>query len=554
MRRAQWAARAAVVVTLVLLVWSAWQLYATSDLPAAAAPDDIAASVYRIRLGLITFGLSMLLLVTVLMAQLPRFSRPTGTRQAEEPSVWKEAIAEASFDGVILVDSAGLIRTFGNGAEQIFGYRAPELIGQNLLRLFPSGAERTGSAAGDSLDDPSSRVTGRCKNGDEIALDLRMARIPVNGETRSLIVVRRPESPQRAEETSIDARTLAVAMDCFTPAVVILAREGMISLCNRSCELLTGRPRSSLLGVNFAKGFCNPADAGFVRKQIAALSQETSPIQLESELPIHGALPVLIQWTLAATEIPGGAHEIVAVGERVGRLEAAGATGGSSSELVATEVARLLNHHLTSILGYSDLLMETVRSDDPMREGLAEIQSAGHRIAELASALEDIGHSQQEGTDAVDVHEALAAYARGFPGRLSTGRVLMLGLDAGRCVAMTNVWCLEQALDRLLRLAVRFAPAGDALIIRTSNETADGGRQSLVLDLFHAGDSGGRAATDEGPYREDGLDLATAHCMVSCGGGVIDAASCSAHGVAFRIRLPLHTVATRPSRGAELHR
>jgi len=47
------------------------------------------------------------------------------------------AILEAAVDGVIVIDDKGLIRLFNQGAEQLFGYSADEVLGRNVACLMP---------------------------------------------------------------------------------------------------------------------------------------------------------------------------------------------------------------------------------------------------------------------------------------------------------------------------------------------------------------------------------------------------------------------------------
>jgi two-component system sensor kinase FixL len=47
------------------------------------------------------------------------------------------AIQEASIDGIVTIDTRGIMQTFNPAAERIFGYSAAEAIGQNVKMLMP---------------------------------------------------------------------------------------------------------------------------------------------------------------------------------------------------------------------------------------------------------------------------------------------------------------------------------------------------------------------------------------------------------------------------------
>jgi two-component system, LuxR family, sensor kinase FixL len=48
------------------------------------------------------------------------------------------ALLEATPDAVVLISGKGLIEAFNAGAERVFGYRADEILGQNVARLMPT--------------------------------------------------------------------------------------------------------------------------------------------------------------------------------------------------------------------------------------------------------------------------------------------------------------------------------------------------------------------------------------------------------------------------------
>jgi two-component system sensor kinase FixL len=66
----------------------------------------------------------------------------TERRQAEEALLGTDtrtrAILEAAVNGIITIDEKGIIESFNQAAERLFGYPAEEVIGQNVSMLMPS--------------------------------------------------------------------------------------------------------------------------------------------------------------------------------------------------------------------------------------------------------------------------------------------------------------------------------------------------------------------------------------------------------------------------------
>src|SRR5262245_58754792 len=58
-------------------------------------------------------------------------------RQVETRDAWLAAIVESSDDAIITKDLNGIITTWNNGAQRIFGYTADEAIGKPVAILIP---------------------------------------------------------------------------------------------------------------------------------------------------------------------------------------------------------------------------------------------------------------------------------------------------------------------------------------------------------------------------------------------------------------------------------
>jgi PAS domain S-box-containing protein len=65
------------------------------------------------------------------------FQDVTDLKRAEEASRWLAAIVESSDDAIITKDLNGIITSWNQGAEQLFGYSANEIIGKPVTVLIP---------------------------------------------------------------------------------------------------------------------------------------------------------------------------------------------------------------------------------------------------------------------------------------------------------------------------------------------------------------------------------------------------------------------------------
>ncbi|GGW51914.1 bifunctional diguanylate cyclase/phosphodiesterase [Alishewanella tabrizica] len=116
----------------------------------------------------------------------------------DEKSQQMQAIVESMLDGVISIDSHGLILTFNQAAEEIFGYRGEEILKQNINILMGSPhREHHNNYLSNYINRGISDVTGRVreldalhKNGHTFPIELSVVAVKMAGETSFIGIVR----------------------------------------------------------------------------------------------------------------------------------------------------------------------------------------------------------------------------------------------------------------------------------------------------------------------------------------------------------------------------
>jgi PAS domain S-box-containing protein len=110
-------------------------------------------------------------------------------RQSE--ARWR-AVVESAVDGIVVIDARGRIEAFNPAAEQLFGYREAEVIGQNVNVLMPAPYhdEHDGYLARylvsgvPTIIGAGREVTGRRRDGTTFPLHLSVGEMVVAGERR----------------------------------------------------------------------------------------------------------------------------------------------------------------------------------------------------------------------------------------------------------------------------------------------------------------------------------------------------------------------------------
>jgi PAS domain S-box-containing protein len=106
-----------------------------------------------------------------------------------------QAILDGAFDGIITIDEQGVIASFNHAAEVIFGYRAEQIIGNNLLQLMPRHSRDSNADQNPikNLNDSlgiGQELIGLRKSGKEFEMELALSAIEDEGKTSYVGVIR----------------------------------------------------------------------------------------------------------------------------------------------------------------------------------------------------------------------------------------------------------------------------------------------------------------------------------------------------------------------------
>ncbi len=136
----------------------------------------------------------------------------TARKQADlalqESLLHTQAILDNMFDGVITINTQGIIESFNTAASHIFGYVADDVLGQNIAMLMPT---RNQNQPESDLNSYSSNlnsealnvlreVEGRRKNGGAFPMSLSITKILRAGKITFVGVIRDISQQRRDEE------------------------------------------------------------------------------------------------------------------------------------------------------------------------------------------------------------------------------------------------------------------------------------------------------------------------------------------------------------------
>jgi two-component system cell cycle sensor histidine kinase/response regulator CckA len=228
---------------------------------------------------------------------------------------------------------------------------------------------------------------------------------------------------------------------------------------------------------------------------------------------------------------------------------------------LAGGVAHDFNNMLTAIIGFSDLLLQSHRPNDPFFQDIMNIKQNANRAAGLVGQLLAFSRQQTLRPERVVINDVLADLNI-LLGRL-LGETVELKVIHGRDLwpVMADVNQLNQVMLNLAVNARDAMPEGGRLVVRTANVpssdalriAAEGGQEGLAPGdyvMIEIADTGTGMSpevrakifepffTTKDVGKGTGLGLSTVYGIVKQSGGAIAVESTQGAGTTFRVLFP----------------
>jgi len=320
------------------------------------------------------------------------------------------AVIETAVDGIILIDARGLVLVFNPACETLFGYRAAEVIGQNVKLLMPPPFREGHDGYLDSYRRTGERkiigigreVVGRRKDGSTFPMDLSVGEMQEGGETIFVGIIHDISERKRHEQALRDseARVRAV-LDTAVDGVILINSRGSILVFNPACEKLFGYGADEVVGRNvrilMPPPFRDEHD-GYIanyhttgERKIIGIGRDvtgqrkdgsTFPMHLSVGEARHGDEPSfvgIIHDLTERTEAEARVRELTAELVHTSRLSAMGQLSSS--------IAHELNQPLTAVMNYAEAARQILESVPGAPPKLAEYLGKAAVQAERAGQI-----------------------------------------------------------------------------------------------------------------------------------------------------------------------
>src|SRR5579872_1206196 len=151
------------------------------------------------------------------------------------------AVVETAVDGVILIDASGTIRMFNPACERLFGYKAAEVLGQNVKVLMPSpfheehddylhNYRRTGDR---KIIGIGREVVGRRKDGTTFPMELSVGEARQKSGPLFVGIIHDLTERKRAEQSLLEmASRLTAVVETAVDGVILIDAAGTVLMFN----------------------------------------------------------------------------------------------------------------------------------------------------------------------------------------------------------------------------------------------------------------------------------------------------------------------------------
>jgi len=186
-------------------------------------------------------------------------TRKKAEQMSRESETRIRAIVDNVVDGIITIDSKGIVETFNSSAENLFGYDAAGVIGQNVKMLMPEPYHNEHDTYLRNYFDSGQakiigigrEVTGRRKGGSTFPMELAVSEMQVDEQRMFTGIVRDITDRKQAEQDVRDRESrIQAIVDTVVDGIVTINEKGIVETFNPAAEKLFGYAHEEVIGHN----------------------------------------------------------------------------------------------------------------------------------------------------------------------------------------------------------------------------------------------------------------------------------------------------------------
>ncbi len=497
----------------------------------------------------------------------------TEQRRSQEELIRLAAIVESSDDAIIATTISGVVVSWNRGAEQMYGYPAAEVLGRVVDFLEPAEHHGQLAAIVDRVRQNGAveryETVRRRKDGSLVEVSVVLS--PLRNSARDIIgltsITRDITERKRAEEALQESRAF------LEQAQQVGHIGSWVSGLGEDDHLFWSRETYRIFGIEEEQfdgrvqtffSFVHVEDRARIEAAVETAVARDEPYDIEHRIVwpdgslrwVHERADIVRDAQGRPVRLLGTVQDITERRQleeqllQAQKMEAIGTLAGG--------VAHDFNNILTTILGYANLLHQSLEADHPLREDLEEIQKAAERASALTRQLLAFSRKQVLMPAVFDLNAVVADLEKMLRRLIGEDIELVTDLDPELGHIQADPGQVEQIILNLCVNARDAMSQGGRVTIETRNLDLDdsyirrrahapSGPHILlaVSDTGQGMDEETRSHifepffTTKGPGKGTGLGLSTVYGIVKQSGGHVEVESEPGRGTTFRVYFPV---------------
>lgn len=478
-------------------------------------------------------------------------------------TVSAESLLTAAPVPVVGMDPAGRVLFWNPAAERVFGWSADEVVGEPYPLVPEEQAEEFSTLKEQALAGQQIRgevMERHRKDGSRVMIEVWTSPLLDDaGEIQGVIGVLHDITDRIVVEEALQRSEAQVRslFDQAADAIMLHAPGGEIVEVNEQACRDLGYTRDELIGMGIGEVVIEagpPAKTG--RLSGLAAGERVSGLHGTHRRKDGSTFPVEAQ--IAMVEWEGGLLSLAIARDVTEHRRMEGELRHSQrmqalGELVGG-LAHEFNNRLTTILGFTSMLLDDIGPDDPHHEDLAQVHDAASQAAELTQQLLAYGRRQMLRPVELDLNERIEELTGIVEPLLPETIEVQLELDPDVAPVHVDSGQVQQVVMNLVLNARDAMPHGGRLVLRTGSRTdpltpdIDDDGPWTILEVEDTG-AGMTPEVQERAFEPffttkdvdggTGLGLSTVYGIVEQSGGHLAVDSAPGEGTTVTIALPV---------------
>ncbi len=417
------------------------------------------------------------------------------------------SIVDHVFDGLMVIDADGAIRSFNPAASRMFGYAPEEIIGQPLHSLVDEGLWQASLGEGLNPAELTAKgrpqeVTGRRSDGSHFPIELAVTEMRGEDDTTHIVMARDISARKMAERVAAEAQTrLLQAIESMSEGFALFDASDRLVLCNSKLRDIYA-PVAELLvpGWRYEDILRGLADLDLMPTSAVdkeswmkqRLHQHKDPRATIDEQMKDGCWYRIQEYRTAEQGSVLVVTDITSMKQRERLLEqskdAADQANRAKTQFLAN-MSHELRTPLNAVIGFSEVILEEMLGaigNAKYKEYAGDINSSATHLLDIINDILDISrieagkleiHEENVELNAVIDTVLTLLQDQAFEGGISLTRVDAQPLP----LLWADARLVRQMISNLVANAVRFTPTGGRVEV-SARENDDGSLSVWVED------------------------------------------------------------------------